>query len=197
MYLAEGDLAEAVGRVEDAGGRCLSAPADGHGGRTAIVVDAAGATLGLWQAADFPGAQVAGESGAMTWPELLTDDPAAAVDFYARAFGWVLREEYGSDGSRGEWLTPAHDAVAGLAPGGELPRWRSAFQVADCERAIARCGQLGGELVVGPLEMGFGSYAELVDPWGVRFAVAALAAPAIRLSLAFNPVTGMEVTFPG
>jgi predicted enzyme related to lactoylglutathione lyase len=196
-YLAENDLAAAIARVEAAGGRCLSGPAEGHGGRSAIIADASGATLGLWQHAGFTGAQVAGEPGTMTWPELLTDNPGAAIDFYARAFGWLLRDEYGSNGSRGEWLTSAHDAMAGLAPGGDVPRWRSAFQVADCHEAIARCRRLGGELFVGPLEMGFGSYAELVDPWGLRFAVAAPANMPAELSLSFSPLTGMELTFRG
>ena len=195
-YLAVDDLGAAIARVEGAGGRCVSAPAEGHGGRSAVIADTTGAILGLWQHADFTGAEVAGEPGTMTWPELLTDDPARAMDFYSRAFGWLLRDEYGSDGSRGEWLTPAHDAVAGLAPGGDVARWRSAFQVADCHEAIARCRRLGGELVVGPLEMGFGSYADLVDPWGLRFAVAAPASMPAELSLAFSEM-GMELTFPG
>ena len=214
-YLAEDDLEAAIARVAAAGGRCLRAPAEGHGGRSAIIADPAGATLGLWQRAGFSGAQVAGEPGTMTWPELLTDDPGAAIDFYGRAFGWLLRDEAGSGGTRGEWLTSAHDAmaglapgdamaglapggdVAGLAPGGDAARWRSAFQVANCAQAAGRCLRLGGELVVGPIAMGFGSYAELVDPWGLRFAVAAPATMPAELSLSFSPGTGMELTFPG
>ncbi|MDT5041924.1 MAG: uncharacterized protein QOE51_2909 [Actinoplanes sp.] len=196
-YLATDDLEATVERVVRSGGRCVSPPAEGHGGRSAIIADPAGATLGLWQQAGFTGAQVAGEPGTMTWPELLTDDPATAIDFYGQAFDWLLRDEYGSDDSRGEWLTSAHDAMAGLAPGGDVARWRSAFQVADCHPAIARCRQLGGELIVGPLEIGVGQYAELVDPWGLRFAVAAPASMPAELSLSFSGLNGMELTFPG
>jgi predicted enzyme related to lactoylglutathione lyase len=189
-YLATPDLGAAVQRFAAAGGRCLRGPMDGHGGQGAIVADPSGATLGLWQAAGFPGAQVAGEPGTMAWPELLTDDTAAAAAFYGRALGWLLRDD-------AEWLTPAHDAVAGLAPGGRTARWRCAFQVADCTAAVAAAEDLGARVVVEPTEMGLGSYAELRDPWGASFAVAAPASRPVELTLSWNALTGMELTFPG
>lgn len=196
-YVAADDLGAAVHRFAAAGGRCLSGPADGHGGQGAVVADPSGATLGLWQAADFAGAQVAGEPGTMSWPELLTDDAVAAADFYGRAFGWLLRDEAGSHGGRGEWLTTAHDAVAGLAPGGRTARWRCAFQVDDCAATIELAHRLGGEVVVEPTDMGLGSYAELRDPYGAAFAVAAPSMRPVDLKLAFSAMAGMELTFPG
>ena len=86
-YLAAPDLAAAVQRFAAAGGRCLSGPTDGRGGQGAVVADPAGATLGLWQAAGFGGAQMAGEPGTMAWPELLTDSARPAGTFYAEAVG--------------------------------------------------------------------------------------------------------------
>jgi predicted enzyme related to lactoylglutathione lyase len=189
-YLAAPDLGVAVQRFATSGGRCLSGLTAGHGGQGAIVADPSGATLGLWQAADFAGAQVAGEPGTMAWPELLTDDPAAAADFYGRALGWLLR-----DGT--EWLTPAHDAVAGLAPGGRTGRWRCAFQVADCTAAVEAAEELGARVLVDPTELGISSYAELLDPWGAPFALAAPTSRPVELTLSWNAMTGMELTFPG
>jgi predicted enzyme related to lactoylglutathione lyase len=196
-YLAAPDLDAALEQVAAAGGFCLSGPADGHGGRGAIIADRLGAALGLWQADDFTGAQTGGEPNAMTWPELLTDDAAAAADFYGRAFGWLLRGEYGSDPNRGEWLSTGHDAMAGLAPGGRPARWRAAFQVEDCAMAAGAAMRLGGELVVEPTEMGLGTWAELTDPYGAAFAVVAPALRPIELTLSFDPLAGMELTFPG
>ncbi|MCA2214772.1 VOC family protein [Jidongwangia harbinensis] len=189
-YLATPDLGAAVQRFATSGGRCLSGPVAGHGGQGAIVADPSGATLGLWQAAGFTGAQVAGEPGTMAWPELLTDNPVAAADFYGRALGWLLR-----DGT--EWLNPAHDAVAGLASGGRTGRWRCAFEVADCTAAVAAAEELGARVLVDPTEMGIGSYAELLDPWGAPFAVAAPTSRPVELTLSWNALTGMELTFPG
>ncbi|HET6530414.1 MAG TPA: VOC family protein [Actinoplanes sp.] len=205
-YLAAEDLGAAVQRFATAGGRCLSVPAAGRGGHGAVVADPAGATLGLWQPADFAGAQVAGEPGTMDWPELLTDDADSAAGFYGRAFGWLLRDGV-------EWLTPSHDAVAGLipvgapgarrrpaagpAPGSRVTRWRCSFQVADCTEAVAMASDLGAEVVMHPTDMGLGLIAELRDPWGAPFAVASPATRPADLSLSFNALAGMELAFPG
>jgi predicted enzyme related to lactoylglutathione lyase len=187
-YLAAPDLPLALEHVAAAGGRCLSWPADQQGGRSAIVVDINGAALGLWEADDFAGAQSAGEPGTMAWPELLTDDPVTAETFYGRAFGWMLRY--------GEWLSPARDAMAGLVPGGRPARWRAAVQVADCGAAVEACLELGGRAVAGPEPMSLGCYAELADPFGAAFAVAAPADVPVN-SLSLDTLVGMELTFPG
>ena len=193
-YLAAPDLDAALEQVAAAGGRCLSWPAAGHGGRAAIIADRGGAALGLWQAEDFNGAQLGGEHGTMSWPELLTDDATTAADFYRRAFGWLLRDEYDARGRRGDWLTAAHNAMAGLAPGGRPARWRAAFQVEDCAAAVAACRRLGGGVIVEPTDMSLGSYAELADPFGARFAVAAPAPRPVDLALSFDPTAGLELT---
>lgn len=189
-YLATDDMGTAMHRFAAAGGRCLTGPTPGRGGCGAVVTDPTGATLGLWQASDFAGAEMAGEAGAMAWPELLTNDPAAAERFYGEAFGWLLRDGI-------EWLTPAHDAMAGLAPGSRVGRWRAAFQVADCTATVAAACDLGAEVVIAPTDMGLGLIAELRDPWGTPFAVTAPAASPIDLMLTFSAMAGMELTFPG
>jgi predicted enzyme related to lactoylglutathione lyase len=191
-YLAVPDLEDALEQVASAGGRCVTWPAERHGGRCAIVADRGGAAIGLWESGDFAGAQAAGEPNTMAWPELVTDDPRGAADFYGRAFGWLLREQYGS----GEWLTPARDAVAGLVSGGRPARWRAAVQVADCSAAAEACLRLGGRIVTGPAPMSLGSYAELADPYGAAFAVAAPTQLPVD-AFALDTLVGMEVTFPG
>jgi predicted enzyme related to lactoylglutathione lyase len=189
-YLAADDLGTAVQRFAGAGGRCLSGPVAGRGGHGAVVADPYGATLGLWQADGFAGAQMAGEPGTMAWPELLTDDAAGAEDFYGRSFGWLLRDGV-------EWLTPAHDAMAGLAPGSRTARWRCAFQVADCTAAVSAALDHGASLVISPTDMGVGTIAELRDPWGAPFAVTAPAQHTVELTLSFSALAGMELTFGG
>ena len=113
-------------------------------------------------------------------------------DFYGRAFGWLLRVQYGC----GEWITPARDAVAGLVSGGRPARWRAAVQVADCSAAAEACLRLGGRIVTGPAPMSLGSYAELADPYGAAFAVAAPAQLPVD-AFALDTLVGMEATFPG
>ncbi|MEV4638893.1 VOC family protein [Actinoplanes sp. NPDC049548] len=196
-YLTEHNLEASILRVREAGGRLVHEPADGHGGRSAVIADPAGAVLGIWEPRGFTGAQVGGEPGTMTFPELLTDDAVAAANFYGQAFGWLLRDEYGSDGTRGEWITTAHDAMAGLAPSLGGSWWRAAFQVADCVETLEDARAYGATVISGAREMGFGTYAELLDPWGVPFSIAAPAAIPIELTMSYTPNSGMELTFGG
>lgn len=193
-YLAAPDLEATVERVSAAHGRRVSRqPEERNGARTAIVLDTEGAIFGLWQARGFAGAQVRGEPGAMEWSDLLTDDVDAAAAFYGSVFDWSLTHEFGS----GEWLTEAHDSVAGLITGRHPARWQPSFQVADCRAVIDRCGWLGGRVLAGPAEMGLGSYVEMVDPGGAPFAVTTPVARPVELSVAYNEIIGMELVYVG
>lgn len=194
-YLAAPDVEAAVHQVTSAGGWCLSRPADAHGGRAAIVSDTGGAAFGLWQAGDFAGAQTAGEPNTMAWPELVTEDPRLAAEFYGQAFEWSLRGESIADDSRGDWLTASRDAVAGLVPGCGRTHWRAAFQVVDCNRAADACLALGGRVIAEPSAMNLGTFAELADPFGSGFAVAAPARSG-RQELSLDTLVGMDLTFP-
>lgn len=192
-YLAAPDLEATAERVRAAYGRVLTRPEERPGGRSAIVADADGAMFGLWQAAGFAGAQLRGEPGTMAWADLLTGDAAGATAFYGSVFGWTLTHEFGS----GEWLTEAHDSVAGLITGRYERRWQPSFQVADCPEPADRVARLGGRVTAGPMEMGLGRYVEILDPMGAPFAITAPVPRAVELSVAYNDITGLELTYGG
>ena len=192
-YLATDHLESTADRISAAYGRCLTWPEARADARSSIVTDASGAVFGLWQPAGFAGTQLRGEPGTMAWSDLLTDDVAAATSFYGSVFGWSLTNEFGS----GEWLTEAHDSVAGLITGRPGARWQPSFQVADAQDAIDRCAHLGGRVIAGPVEMGLGSYVEIIDPFGWSFALTAPVDRPVELNVAYNDVIGMELTFGG
>jgi len=192
-YLATPDLDETVGRIRSAYGRGLSHPEHRPDARSSIVTDASGALFGLWESAGFAGAQLRGEPGTMAWSDLLTDDTAAATAFYGSVFGWTLTHEFGS----GEWLTEAHDSVAGLITGRPGARWQPSFQVSDSAEASDRCARLGGRVMAGPVEMGLGSYVEIIDPLGNPFAVTAPVHRPVELNVAYNDIIGMELIYGG
>jgi hypothetical protein len=192
-YLATTDIDDTVERIRSAYGICLTDPSERPGARTSIVSDAAGAVFGLWQQAGLAGAELRGEPGTLAWPDLLTDDVATATAFYGSVFGWSLTDEFGS----GEWLTPAHDSVAGLVLGRFGARWQPAFQVEDAVELIGRCARLGGRVTSGPVEMGLGSYVEIVDPLGAPFAVTAPVPREVSLAVAYNDITGLELVYGG
>lgn len=192
-YLATSDLDGTVERIRRAYGRSLTRPEQRRGARSSIVTDASGAVFGLWQATGFAGAQLRGDPGTMAWSDLLTDDTAAATAFYGSVFGWTLTHEFGS----GEWLTEAHDSVAGLITGRPGARWQPSFQVDDCARVVDECVRLGGRVLTGPVEMGLGSYAEIADPAGNAFAVTAPVHRPVEWNVAYNDIIGMELTYGG
>jgi predicted enzyme related to lactoylglutathione lyase len=178
MHLSTDDLEISLDRVIAAGGLLQSPPAvvgapAGPDGRAAVLADPAGAALGLWQRGRFGGAQLAGEPGTMCWSELSTADAEGAATFYGRAFDWWLRGGPAVGSDRGEWLTAAHDSVAGLAPAQGSTRWHTTFEVEDCARAAAVAQRLGGRVLAAPTPGDVGSYAELADPFGATFAVMA------------------------
>lgn len=192
-YLAAPELEATAELVTRAYGRRIARTEERHGARTAIVSDSSGAVFGLWQAAGFAGAQLRGEPGTMEWSDLLTSDISAATAFYGAVFGWTLTDEFGSR----EWLSEAHDSVAGLIAGRYDVRWQPSFQVADTSETIDRCAGLGGRVVAGPVEMGLGSYVEMVDPQGSPFAVTAPVHRPVELNVAYNDIIGMELTYGG
>ncbi|RAK38429.1 hypothetical protein B0I29_105377 [Actinoplanes lutulentus] len=187
-HISTPDLEETLEQVALSGGYCLSGPSEAHGGRRAIVADLAGGTIGLWEPADFAGAQARDEPGTMSWPELITDDPSSAARFYGSAFGWLLRHEFGT----GEWLNHGHDAIAGLAAGFRGAWWRAAFQVADIEEAADLCERLGGAIISEPAEAGLSAFAELRDPWGARFTVAAPVLHPVELTVSLGTLPAWE-----
>jgi predicted enzyme related to lactoylglutathione lyase len=192
-YLAAPDLDGTIDQVRSAYGRQLTRPAERPGARSAIVADAGGVMFGLWQPNGFAGAQVRGEPGTMAWSDLLTDDVAAATAFYGSVFGWTLTHEFGS----GEWLSEAHDSVAGVISGRHDRRWQPSFQVADCPELADQVGRLGGRVTAGPIEMGLGRYVEIVDPTGAPFAITAPLPRPVELSVAYNDIIGLELTYGG
>ncbi|MGH3424807.1 MAG: VOC family protein, partial [Nocardioidaceae bacterium] len=90
-YIAVDDTDEAVARIESAGGRTLTRPADaGEGGRSAICADPYGVQFRLWQARRRPGAQAVNTPGGWNFSDLHAADPAESAAFYSEVFGWSV-----------------------------------------------------------------------------------------------------------
>ncbi|MGH9090133.1 MAG: VOC family protein [Acidimicrobiales bacterium] len=172
---------EAAAAVASAGGRMLVPPMDVLDvGRMGILADPAGAVLGLWQPRAHRGAQVVNEPGTYCWSELVTTDLPGAAAFYGAVFGWGTNEA-------GDGMTYVEWQVFGRSVGGMMPKpaempagipphWGVYFAVEDADRAASRIGELGGTVVVGPMDIEPGRFAVAVDPIGASFNVLALKA---------------------
>jgi predicted enzyme related to lactoylglutathione lyase len=116
--------------------------------------------------------------GKVVWNDLVTDDLAAARRFYEGLFGWTFEETTGPAGSEYVIARSGSMLVAGLVPvapsaaGTELSRWLPYVSVPDVDAAVARATAAGGRVAVGPLDVGMGRVAAIVDPQGAVIGLA-------------------------
>lgn len=185
-YVATEDISVTAASVVDGGGRVLRPPTEvGHQGRAALFADREGAVFAGWQRGTFAGAQVTNEPSAVCWSEVATRDTTAASAFYHRAFGWTAQAAEVAGNPYHEWLVGTR-VVAGMTPLGEeypaeVPaHWRTLIEVDDCAATVARCTDLGGQVVAGPLDVGVGHYAQIIDPRGAALGIVALI-PSLRM----------------
>jgi predicted enzyme related to lactoylglutathione lyase len=184
-YASVSDLDETARRVEAAGGKALLAPMDVlDQGRTAVFLDSLGTPFSAWEPRAFPGAGLVDEPGSFTWNELMTRDPAAALDFYGKVLGWTGRDTGLPEMPYVEFQA-AGKAVAGMMPmvgdqwPAELPsHWMIYFAVAGVDETVAVIRRLGGSVSVPPTDTPVGRFAVASDPGGAFFAVITPAARA-------------------
>jgi hypothetical protein len=183
-YVQTADVDRTVAAMEADGARVVTAPWDQPGvGRLALLADPGGAHFYLMDPLPPEGQPDAVSDVFSTdrpqhvrWNELATSDPAGAVDFYTRHFGWVQNGDMDM-GPVGKYQFVYHGgtmigAVMPLMPGMPVSRWTFYIGVDDIDRAASAVTAGGGEVVDGPMEIPGGDYAlKGVDPQGARFAL--------------------------
>jgi uncharacterized protein len=181
--------AESAERGVNAGGRLLLGPLDaGSAGRWAALLDPTGAAFGIWEARDRPGAQLVNEPRTWAMSALHTPDPAVAAKFYGETFGWVsepiapgapvtLFRLSGYIGGEPGQVIP-RDVVAVMTSteqGPDVPsippHWNVNLLVDDTDDTAGRAVELGGTILIAPMNTpGFRS-AVLMDPQGAAFSI--------------------------
>ena len=188
---------ETAAKVREAGGTVLSEPFDiFDSGRMAVFADPEGAVFSAWQPNRFPGATAVNEPGSLNFNDLNTRDPEGAKAFYGAVFGWETLEMGGGFamwvladyGDHLESLNPGNregmaemgaperfeDVVASLVPIPEdqpdtPPHWGLTFAVADADATAKRAEELGGQVVVPPLDAPWVRMTVITDPQGATF----------------------------
>ena len=175
VYVSVADVDETLEKAKAAGGNVVVGPLDVFdAGRMAVLQDAVGSFVSVWQPGQHVGAQLVNEPGTFTWNELATTDLAAARDFYQSVFGWGLDPDASSDTAaiftvEGRMVCGAHTAGEG-----EFPAWSVWFSVADTDASATRASELGGRLLMPPSDMDFGRGAVVADPQGAVFGIGSL-----------------------
>ena len=162
------------------GGQVLVPPMDVlDAGRMAVFMDPVGAVFSVWQPDQHPGAQLVNEPGTYSWSELVTTDVPASKAFYGAVFGWGSETHGDGPGAYTEWQVGGR-SVGGMMekppmmPAEVPPHWAVYFSVSDTEDAVARVQELGGSLVMPPMDVEPGRFAVVADPAGAVFNVITL-----------------------
>jgi predicted enzyme related to lactoylglutathione lyase len=188
---------ETAAKVREAGGRVLSEPFEVmDSGRMAVFTDPEGAVFAVWQAKQHKGSRIVNEHGSLNFNNLHTRDPEGAKAFYGAVFGWDTLE---LDGGFQTWTLPGYgdyleldnpdmrknmaevgapegfeDVVASLAPIPDdqpdtPPHWGLTFAVDDADEIAKAATELGGTVVVPPLDAPWVRMTVITDPQGATF----------------------------
>ena len=178
MYIGVPALDDAVGRIERLGGRALSPVIDVPTvGRMRTMLDPQGAVFAVHEPADRPAPQQPPVAGDVSWLELFTTDPDAALAFYTQMFKWTPGDAMDM-GEMGKYqmfgrgfpmggMMKKPDAMS-AAP----PHWGLYFRVADVHAGAERVKANGGQILNGPMEVpGSQWVVNCIDPQGAAFSL--------------------------
>jgi predicted enzyme related to lactoylglutathione lyase len=188
---------ETAAKVRDARGQVLTEPFDvTNAGRMAVFADPEGAVFCVWQAKEHRGAQIVNEHGSLNFNDLNTRDPEGAKAFYGAVFGW---ETFELTGGFRTWTLPGYgdylqrddpelrkrleeaggptgfeDVVASLIP---IPddqpdtpaHWGLTFAVDDADAAARKATELGGKVLLPPMDAPWVRMTVIADPQGATF----------------------------
>jgi uncharacterized protein len=178
-YVRVEDADASIARAGDLGATVVGDAFDiGDSGRIGAIIDPTGAAVFMWEPGTHPGAGLVNAPGALSWNELGTSATETAKRFYGDLFGWNFETMEGPGGSYtvigcGD---RSNGGIRELSPqerdGGVPPNWLPYFVVESASGAVARAGQLGSTVLMGPTEMwDEGRIAALRDPQGAVFAL--------------------------
>ena len=177
-YVNVDDADSITGTIRANGGQVLMEPFDVLDvGRMGVFADPTGAVFSAWQARAHIGSAIVNEPGTYSWNELVTTDVAKATEFYPKVFGWQpMTHAADSPMPYAEWQLGGRSVAGMMAKPPMIPPevpsfWGVYFTVTDTDATVERVKELGGNLVMGPMDIEPGRFAVLTDPTGAAFNV--------------------------
>jgi predicted enzyme related to lactoylglutathione lyase len=182
-YVSVDNVDETAKKVKSLGGQVLTEPFNVfEAGRMVPVQDPQGAAFALWQPGQHIGARLVNQPGTLCWNELATTNAEKARGFYTELLGWYA--EVVEMGSGPYTLFMNGDRQNGgmmqitEAWGNMPPHWMAYFAVEDCDHSVQKVTELGGKVLMGPMEAGdVGRFATVQDPQGAVFSIIKLNNP--------------------
>jgi predicted enzyme related to lactoylglutathione lyase len=116
--------------------------------------------------------------GRFIWRELMTDDTAAAADFYATVVGWQVHAPVHPNGDYRVFAVGKREVAGAMSlpeparQAGARPHWLPYIGADDVDAVVSRVEQLGGKVLRAATDVqDIGRYAVLADPQGAAFGV--------------------------
>jgi uncharacterized protein len=171
-YYAVIDLGATLA-VATKNGAVVRAPAHNFPDRgvQAIISDKDTVPIGLLQSSSGDSPDTEPGPGDWNWFELYVKSPSATSDFYRDAIGFDVSPETHSDRKSDFVLSSAGQPRGGVAPlpeGDDVhPSWLGVIRVADLDKTLAKVPELGGEVLVAPHTVEYGSrFSIIMDSTG-------------------------------
>jgi len=177
-YVTVTDADATATKVKEAGGQVVMDPMDVmEAGRMAVFQDPEGAFFSVWQAGQHIGAGLVNEPVSLSWNELNTRNLDQAKQFYGEVFGWeCVTQDMGGGMTYTEIKVDGNSAGGMMDMTGRVPdmvpaHWLVYFAVADTDATVAKAQELGGSVMVPPVDIPPGRFAVIADDKGATFAV--------------------------
>jgi hypothetical protein len=176
-YVTVEEVDASLEQAKQLGGTELMPPHDVEGaGRMAVIADPTGAAFAIWEPRGRIGAELVNAPGAMCWNDLGTKEVDSAAEFYGELFGWTMDDPVEGDPTQHRTIRNGGKENGSMYQQGEdeagvPPNWLPYLATADLEAAIAKVGELGGQVIVPTLDVPAGKLAVATDPQGAPFGI--------------------------
>lgn len=180
VYLATDDAIKTVEVATTNGAQTIvEAMPVNDSGTMAVIIDAGGAVIGIWQPGVHKGFGAFGETGTPSWFELHTRDYDKTVPFYRDVFRWDTQAVSDTPEFRYTTQVQGDAQLAGIMDASSfLPEdvpahWSVYFGVDDADATLAKVVELGGTIVKPAEDTPYGRLATATDPMGAQFKLVA------------------------
>ena len=175
MSASVNNVAETVKKVTALGGEVLSEPLEISGrGTVALVQDKQGAVFSILHNSSGDPKASAPRNGEWMWAELWTSDPQAAVSFYTDVLS-ITAKPYSDNEVENYFIlkgdTYEFAAITEIPVKNEAPIWIPVLRVADSEATAKKAVELGGSILINPVEISGNKVALIATPTGAPFLI--------------------------
>jgi len=140
-------------------------------GRMAVIQDPQGGFFMVWEPKLHIGASIVNAHGALSWNELASVDPEASAGFYRELFDWNVEPVEGMAMPYMAIRTAAGNGNGGIRAAAETEPtyWLVYFGTDDIDATMSKATELGGNALLGPMDIGVGKIGVVQDPQGAVF----------------------------